>query len=91
MSHFETIKKLIQDSSLEAVDKQELVDTFAEISDESLEDIAKLLEKDPSWVIKFSDNRKKKKEAFATGSQDLWDQILEEEKKYIQEMTYGLD
>lgn len=79
------------DSGLDGGDKMKLVDVFAEIPDGLLMDIAKLLEKDPSWIVKLNDNKKKKEQALATGDMELWNQILEEEKQYMHSTGYDLD
>jgi len=91
MKNFDRIKAAIDDSSVDSVDKMMLVDYFAGIPDDSLKNIADLFEKKGDWVAKFNDNRKKKQEALQSGNRALWKEIMEEEKKYLSEMTYGLD
>jgi hypothetical protein len=91
MTNFEKIRTIVIASSLAQEDKNAFIDIFAEIEDQNLDNVAKLLEKDVAWVEKINDNRKKKKEAFATGNKDLWNQVLEEEKQYMEDMTYDLD
>jgi hypothetical protein len=91
MTNFETIRGLIQNSALSTDDKQKLIDVFADMPDEALLDTAKLLEKDSTWIEKISENRKKKEEALTTGNMDLWNEIIQEEKQYLTDLTYDLD
>lgn len=91
MSNFDTIKSLIQASAIDSKDKMALGEAFAEVPDHYLESVAKLIQKDPSWVEKLNDNRKKKNEAMSAQNEALWNDILTEEKKYIEDLTYDLD
>lgn len=91
MNNFERIKKAVEASTISVDDKTVISDLFAQVSDENLLDIADLFEKKSSWVSIFNDNRKKKIEAYSNGNQDAWNEILEQEKKYLEELTYGLD
>lgn len=91
MNNHDRIKAQISASTILESDKQELNDIFAQISDDSLVDIADLFEKSPKWVQVFNDNRKAKQRAMTSRDQSLWQEILEQEKKYMSELTYGLD
>lgn len=91
MSNYERIKTVIEASLVDAPEKQKMKDIFADIDDNNLSDIAELFEKDSSWVIKFNDNRKAKQKAAASNDPALWKEILDQEKKYLQDLTYGLD
>jgi hypothetical protein len=91
MSNYERIKTSINASPVADADKKVMADIFAEIADENLSDIAALFEKDGSWVEKFNDNRKMKQKAATSGDSSLWKEILEQEKKYLNDLTYGLD
>ncbi|MBX4197729.1 hypothetical protein KW782_00135 [Candidatus Parcubacteria bacterium] len=91
MTNYERIKAKVQDSSIEQNDKQIILDFFAEVSDENLVEIADLFEQKPEWVKIFNDNRKAKLKAFASGDESELNEILEQEKKYLNELTYGLD
>jgi hypothetical protein len=89
--NYERIKASITASSVSAEDKKSMIDVFAEVADENLGDIANLFEKDISWVAKFDENRKMKHKAATTNDSSLWKEILEQEKKYLADLTYGLD
>lgn len=91
MSNYERIKTKIEASSISPEDKKLLTDIFAEVSDDSLVDIADLFDKSPSWVEKFNDNRKAKQKALTSNNPSLWSEILEQEKKYLKDLTFGLD
>ena len=91
MTNYERIKTSINASSVSDADKKSMVDVFAEVDDANLSDIAKLFEKDASWVEKFDQNRKAKMKAATSSDQSLWKEILEQEKKYLADLTYGLD
>ena len=72
-------------------EKKFLIDIFAEVSDECLADIAKLFEEKGNWVEKFNENRSAKLKACASGDTEAFKKILEQEKKYIDDLTYNLD
>jgi len=91
MSNYERIKTSINAAQVEPADKDIMINVFAEVADENLADIANLFEKDPSWVMKFNDNRKAKQKAAASNDASLWQEILDQEKKYLQDLTFGLD
>jgi hypothetical protein len=91
MTHFERIKAVVSASGLSHDDKKAVIDTFADVDDANLGDIAKLFEKDSSWVEKCNDNRMMKHKAVTSGDPDLWKEILEQEKKYLEDLTFGLD
>jgi hypothetical protein len=91
MTNYERVKTCVAASGVSADDMKTMIDIFAEVDDANLTDIAKLFEKDASWVHKFNDNRKAKQKAAAAGDPALWQEILEQEKKYLQDLTFGLD
>lgn len=91
MTHYERIKKCVSAAPVDANDIKIMIDTFAEVDDASLEGIANLFEKDPKWVTLFNDNRKAKQTAMGAGDPALLQDIFEQEKKYIHDLTYALD
>jgi uncharacterized pyridoxamine 5'-phosphate oxidase family protein len=91
MKNFDQIKMSIQSAMVPTEDKQVMIDIFAEVTDENLEEIAELFMKKPEWVSIFNENRKKKMEAYKTGDESLWTELIEQEKKYVQDLTFGLD
>jgi hypothetical protein len=91
MSNFEKIRDVITASKLEAEDKAALIAIFAEVTDDLLAGTVKFLEHDPSSVVVLNDNRKRKIQAFSEGNSELWHSILEEERRYIADLTYDLD
>ncbi len=91
MTNYERIKIRVQESSIEDADKQSILDQFAEVSDENLPEIAELFDSKPEWVGIFNDNRKAKREAVRSGDSSKFKEIIEQEKKYLNELTYGLD
>jgi hypothetical protein len=90
MSNYEKIKASVIASSVADSDKKVMLEVFAKVDEASLCDIAELFQKDKSWVDKFNENRKMKHKA-ATEDSSLWKEILEKEKKYLSDLTYGLD
>lgn len=91
MTNYERIKAKVQESSLEQADKQHILDQFAEVDDEALMEIAELFEDKPEWIGIYNDNRKAKQKAFASGDSSAITEILEQEKKYLNDLTFGLD
>ncbi len=89
--NFERIKKCINASSALPADKQSMLNAFANVADENLVDIAKLFEKEEKWVLMFNENRKMKVKAATTNDPVLWQEILDKEKKYLDDLTFGLD
>lgn len=89
--NFERVRAAIAASSVSDDHKKELSDIFAEVSDDCLADIADLFEQKGGWVEKFDENRTMKRDAASSGDPSAWQQILEREKKYLEELTYGLD
>jgi hypothetical protein len=89
--NYERIKASITASTIADTEKKIMIDIFAEVADENLGDIAGLFEKDVKWVDRVNESRKKKIKAAATGDESLWNEILEQEKKYLADLTYGLD
>lgn len=90
-TNFEKIKACIDAETISIEDKKAMLDIFADVADNYLEDIAALLEKDASWIKKFNDNRIAKHQALTTHNMELWNQIISQEKKYLEDLTYGLD
>jgi hypothetical protein len=90
-SHYERIKARIMASPAPDQDKKAMIDVFAQVEDANLADIANLFEKDRNWVEKFNNNRKAKQKAAAANDPTLWQEIIEQEKKYLQDLTFGLD
>lgn len=91
MPVFESIRKNIMASPLQGDEKMKLIDIFAELSSDHLESISKFIEKDPAVIVKMGANLKRKAEAFATGNRELLSQIIADEKKYIEDLTFDLD
>jgi hypothetical protein len=91
MTNYERIKIKVQESTIDEADKQAILDQFVEVSDENLPEIADLFESKLEWVAIFNDNRKAKREAARSGDASKFKEILEQEKKYLNELTYGLD
>ncbi len=91
MTNYERIKACVHASDVSADDMKTMNDVFAEVDDRNLGDIADLFEKHKSWVGKFNDNRKAKQKAMTAADPALFAEILEQEKKYLQDLTYGLD
>jgi hypothetical protein len=91
MSNYERIKTKVQGSSIEQNDKQVILDLFADVADENLVEIADLFDEKPEWVGIFNENRKQKQQAFTSGDSAQLSTILEQEKKYLNDLTYGLD
>jgi hypothetical protein len=85
------IKTAVNASTLPPEDKTSLINMFADIADENLIDIANLLNKDPQWIEKFNENRKMKIKAATSNDPSVWQELLEQEKKYLNDLTYGLD
>ncbi len=92
MSNFERIHQAIVSRALiPHDDKQTMIDMFIDVNDEELDAIADLFDKKPEWVTVFNENRKKKQQAVASGDEKMWMEILEEEKKYMQDLMFDSD
>ncbi|MDQ3014513.1 MAG: hypothetical protein M3Q73_01465 [bacterium] len=91
MTNYERIKTKVQASPLEQADQQSILDQFAEVSDENLMEIADLFHDKPEWVEIYNNTRKQKMAAFASGDESALENILEQEKKYLEDLTFGLD
>ncbi|MCC2630224.1 MAG: hypothetical protein K0S38_33 [Candidatus Paceibacter sp.] len=89
--NYDRIKTAVNASTLPPEDKTSLINMFADIADENLIDIANLLNKDPQWIEKFNENRKMKIKAATSNDPSVWQELLEQEKKYLNDLTYGLD
>jgi hypothetical protein len=90
-TNYESIKTAIQASSISDAEKKIMADIFANVADENLADIALLFNEDVKWVERVNESRKMKLKAAVTGDEKLWNEILEQQKKYINDLTYGLD
>ena len=90
-ANFERVRACVSASAVPEKDKEFLMDVFAEVSDECLADIAKLFEEKGNWVEKFNENRIAKLKAFSSGDTAEFQKIIDQEKKYISDLTYGLD
>ncbi len=91
MKNFDRIKAAIQASSLESADKMSMVQVYATIPDAKLQGIADLFEKKKNWVEISNDNRKKKIEALKTFDKTAWQAIVDEEKKYLEDLSFDRD
>ncbi len=91
MKNYERIKAAINNSTLDSEDQLALTDTFAVISDEHLSEIAELFEAKPEWISFYNENRKKKMNAFHSGDEGQWNEILEEEKKMLNKLVFDSD
>ncbi len=90
-TNFDRVKACVDSSAISVDDKKFLMDVFAEVSDDCLADIAKLFEEKGNWVEKFNENRSAKIKAFSSGDTAEFQKIIDQEKKYIEDLTYGLD
>ncbi len=90
-TNFNRVRAQVMASSVPETDKRFLIDIFAEVSDDCLADIAKLFEEKGDWVAKFNENRLAKMQAFKSGNPAELQKIIDQEKKYIEDLTYGLD
>lgn len=90
-ANFDRVKASVESSTVPESDKKFLMDVFAEVSDDCLADIAKLFEEKGNWVEKFNENRSAKLKAFSSGDTAEFQKIIDQEKKYIDDLTYGLD
>jgi hypothetical protein len=91
MTNYERIKTKVMAAEMEENDKQQILDQFAEVADENLMEIADLFDEKPEWLRIFNDTRKSKQEAFASADESKLQTILEQEKKYLNDLTFGLD
>lgn len=89
--NFERVRSSISTSNISEQDKEHLIEIFTKVSDESLSGIAELFEQKGDWVAKFNENRCMKQEAVNSNDPTIWQKILEKEKQYLNELTYGLD
>lgn len=89
--NFDRIKLAVSASNISDQDKEHLTEIFTKVSDDALSGIAELFEQNGDWVAKFNENRCMKQDAVNSGDPSIWQKILEKEKQYLNELTYGLD
>lgn len=85
-SNFQKIKELLQNSILSKEDQDDLVVLFSLSEDSKLEPVVKLFSENKNWIKKISDNYKTKKEAIVNKNPDLWQKIIEDEEKQLNEL-----
>ncbi|MBA3551022.1 hypothetical protein H0W32_02340, partial [Patescibacteria group bacterium] len=91
MKNYDRIKVAIDNSSFDSEDQLALIETFAVISDEHLIEIADLFEAKPEWIGFYNENRKKKMNAYQSGDEGEWNQILGEEKRMLNKLVFDSD
>lgn len=87
MDNFKKIVDLISHSDVQFNDQTELLSLFSSASDAELEPAVKLFESDSAWIGRINENYKKKKKAFLEKDENLWQSIVEEEKKLLEEIV----
>jgi len=85
-TNFQKIKELIQKSDIPLSEQEGLILLFAKADDKDLESTLKLFTEDSSWIHKINENYKAKQAALATGNQELWQKIVQEEKAQLKEL-----
>jgi hypothetical protein len=85
-TNFQKIKELIQKSSVPLAEQEDLLLLFTKANDQDLEPTLKLFTEDSSWINKINENYKAKQAALATGNQDLWQKIVQEEETQLKEL-----
>lgn len=80
------IYSVIQDSDLEQEQKLELFRLFKLPDDESLVEVAKLLAIKPKYIQLIYDNYKNKEQALRNDNLSALQDIIEQEKKLIEEV-----
>lgn len=91
MNNYERISESILRAKIDNDDKAIISELFKSVPEGDLTAIADLFEKKPEWVTVFNENRKKKLQAKESQDSNLWEEILAEEKKCLEDLKYGLD
>lgn len=86
MDNFQKIKDSISASSVPFMEQIDLIDLFSKVEDGELQSVAELFTEEPIWIEKININLKKKLEYLKTKDETLWQTIIDEEKKELEEI-----
>ena len=86
-SNFEKIKSLIDASEIDPADKENMWQVFSGARETDLDEVIELFIEDSAWIGKISHNIKAKQQAFEQGDRQQWSNVVEEEKRWIAEMS----
>ncbi len=79
MNKSEELKDTIFKSTLEIQDKNKLSSILVKLNNKSINTLVDLFKEKPEWILKFSNNIKAKKKAFASKDPKAWNDIIEAE------------
>lgn len=78
------IKNLIVSSNLSEEEQKELLVILSQISDKDLKSFLDLFKENKDWIRKIYDNYKIKRKAFVNKDKNLWNEILDQEKRELE-------
>lgn len=81
--NFQKVKNLILKSNLPPLDQEDLITMFSLTTNEELGAVVELFSSDPAWIKKISENAKAKQAVAATGNQEHWQKIVDEEESEL--------
>lgn len=88
--NFQTLKKIIFDSGIPFMEKEDLVWLFSDATEEEIQAAIDLFSEDGAWVKKISDNYHQKKIALLADDAEMWKKILEDEAEMVKGKKKGI-
>ena len=73
------IENIVRSSNLSLMDQDEYLLVLGKAQDEMLAVLLPLLQDDPSWLLKLSQNAKAKHSAMSAGNTEAWEKIVKAE------------
>lgn len=85
-SNFQKIIKFLRNSNISQEDQDDLIVLFSLCEDFKLDPVIKLFSEDQNWIKKISENYKAKKSAIADQDIELWQKIIQNEEKELNQL-----
>lgn len=91
-SNFQKIIKFLRNSNISQEDQDDLIVLFSLCEDVKLDPVVKLFSEDQNWIKKISENYKAKKSAIADQDFGLWQKIIQDEEKELNQLgVFAID
>jgi hypothetical protein len=81
------LQQLINQSGLEGDEKKDFLDFLSNGSEDQIQELTQILLEDPSLVEKFYSNYKAKEIVFSSNNKELWQAVLEGEKRELEKLS----
>ncbi len=85
-TNIEKLKVLIDNSTLDSSDQEDLIELFTKANDSELDSVVDLFSSDSAWIEKVNANYKAKKAIMKVGDFEIWKKIIEEEEKQLEDV-----